>query len=80
MNKNRRTAFVTVLALLGGMQPREPGPVSPNACPMCGRTGKFDTGECSFCGVYKCKTCEKHHLGNPAQPCNGMGVDIPGAT
>lgn len=76
--KNRRTQFITILAFLGGLNVDRPAP-SADACPMCGHSEKYPTGECSNCGVYKCKTCEKHHIGNPAQRCNGMGVEIPGA-
>lgn len=49
----------------------------PNACRLCGSSSKAESGECSRCGVYQCRTCLKYHLGNPAAACNGLGVDIP---
>lgn len=75
---HRRATLVAILTML--TNPTPPPVLSENACPMCGHEGKYDTGECSFCGVYKCNTCEKHHLGNPAQPCNGHGVDLSRST
>lgn len=70
----RRAAFVTVLALLGEL-PREERPRT--GCPICGKADKAPTGECSHCGTYICKTCEKMHLGDATKACPGDGVPVP---
>lgn len=70
----RRAAFVTVLAMLGDL-PREERP--KDGCPICGKSSKAFTGECSYCGTYICKTCEKMHYGDATQACPGQGIAVP---
>ena len=41
------------------------------------RAAKAPTGECSHCGTYICKTCEKMHLGDATKACPGDGVPVP---
>lgn len=72
----RRMLLVNLLTVL--TNPPPPPVPSKDACPLCGHSSKYDTGECSHCGTYQCKTCSKYHIGDPAQVCNGHGVEILG--
>lgn len=73
----RGQVLIALLQTLGAGPP--PPSRDPDACRMCGNTGKNSTGECHHCGVYRCGTCQLYHLGDGTQACPGkhLGVEIP---
>lgn len=75
-NRKRRTSALLIAILTALTTPAPPEEKVEGACPMCGHSGKFDTGECNFCGVAQCTECKKYRIGPVAQPCRGFCINL----
>lgn len=73
----KKYAVVSILAMMASLC--EEADANESGCPICGNHSKNETGECSHCGTYRCKECNKYHIGDPSWKCTEEGVDIPDA-